>query len=311
MSIIIERTSDGIRNLEQQTQQPRPQSNYLPREQSADRHVVIPDIHGEHKVLQRIIDSYENEADIDFVFLGDILDRKGKPGGDPERGVFKSLDLIKELGNRAILTMANHEWFFHASSFADDPIFRQSVTKEWLGNHANSAMEQNVLSSYGLDPNIRTDTTSKQLRRRMVKAAHLGILTNASPFYETDSFIATHAGIMPGVPWDMQKNYLLEVAKEMDEGLFYDRPPQWFSMKLATSTEPITHTHKTVVSGHAHVLGQSSKRYPDQSKDRVLHNGKRIRLASTLNAPTNAAAYVWQDWDKRIVEVPTDNETSH
>lgn len=86
----------------------------------------------------------------------------------------------------------------------------------------------------------------------------------------------------------------------MNEGLFYDRPPQWFSMKLATSTEPVYHTNKTVVSGHAHVL----KGKHSTSSERSLHDGRRIRLASTLNAPTKAPAYVWQDWDGEIIEIP-------
>lgn len=307
MSLLVEREADAFLSPEYELY-PRAelqQTRFAVLAQNADRHVVVPDIHGEHKILEKVIDAYVDETDINFVFLGDVLDRKGIKN-DSERGVYKSLELIKGLGNRAIMTMANHEWLFHASSYADDPVFQQALTNEWLGINQNHSIEQNVLTSYGLNPERRDQTTSKWLRRRMARAGHLGILTSATPYYETSSFIATHAGLMPGVSWELQKNYLTEVAREMDEGLYYDRPPQWFSMILATSTEPIVHTNKVVVSGHAHVLGQKSKRYPDQSKHRVLNDGKRVRLASTLNAPTNAPAFVWQDWNGVVMEVPAD-----
>lgn len=278
------------------------QPAFLVRAQLAERHVVVPDLHGEYRVLEDIIDAYIDEADIDFVFLGDILDRKGAPN-DPEKGVFRTLDMVKQLGNRAVVTMANHEWLFHASGSAADP-HRQVIAKEWLSSGPKHSIEQNVLAAYDMDPWRRDYTTVDELRRRMARVGHLSLLSNATPYFETINFIATHAGVMPGVPWEVQRNYLNEVSQEMDDGLFYDRPPQWFSMKLATSTEPIQHTKKTVVSGHAHVLRHQSKRYPLQSSERSLHDGRRIRLASTLNHPTSASAYVWQDWDGRIVEIP-------
>ncbi|OYX54095.1 hypothetical protein B7Y92_00295 [Candidatus Saccharibacteria bacterium 32-50-13] len=296
MSLALERIAPS--HFEVLPQRPQPKL-HLVRDQYADRHVVVPDIHGEHEVLGEIVDRYYDDPDIGFVFLGDILDRKGVIN-DPEKGVFKTLDIIKNLGGRAVVTMANHEWLFHASSSANDPGFRESLTKEWLGNDSATAIERNVLVSYGMDPSRRDHTTAKELRRRMARAGHLAILASATPYFETDAFIATHAGVLPNVSWEVQRNYLNEVSKEMDEGLFYDRPPQWFSMKLATSTEPVYHTNKTVVSGHAHVL--NGKR--GTSSERSLHDGRRIRLASTLNAPTRAPVYIWQDWDGEIIEIP-------
>lgn len=283
----------------------RNQTHFQPRQQFADRHVVVPDLHGEYNVLERILDKYGEEPDINFAFLGDIIDRKGIQY-DNDKGVFKTLELIKDLGNRAILTIANHEWYFMASSYADDPTLKQYFTKEWLGTSPKNSIEQNVLISYGMDPERRDSTTLEVLQRRMARAGHLGLIANASPYYETDSFIATHAGIMPGVPWEMQREYLTNVAEEMQEGLFYDRPPQWFSHKLASSTEEIHHTQKTVVSGHSHLLVGGRKRDASYTSERSIHNGKRIRLASTLNAPTKAPAFVWQDWDQQIIGIPNE-----
>lgn len=299
MSLAAERIHTNDAELALLLQFRGPQARFAVREQCVDKHLVIPDLHGEHRVLERIIDSYANDPDLGFVFLGDILDRKS-PAEDTERGVFKTLELIRELGSRAVVTLANHEWLFHASSSASDQDVRGELTQEWLGMSPGTGIEQNVLVSYGMDPSRRDDLTLNELRKRMARAGHLGILTSATPYFETESFIATHAGLMPTVSWEVQRQYLAEVAREMDEGLFYDRPPQWFSMKLATSTKPIHHTDKTIVSGHAHILDRKRQKHEERS----LHGGKRIRLASSLNAPTRAPAYVWQDWDQEIIAIP-------
>lgn len=304
MSLAIEHYP-SLDTLETAPQPNRRQLHFQPRTQATDRHVVIPDIHGEYRVLQKIIDRYETQPDIAFVFLGDLIDRKGAPN-DPERGVYKTLDIVADLGKRAIITIGNHEWLFLGSSHARDSEQRRAITKEWLGDTPNTGIEHNVLLSYGLDPEHRDEYAAMRLRSQMARAGHLGLLTNAAPYYETAQFIATHAGIFPDIDWLTQRTYLHEVAREMDEGLFYDRPPQWFSMKLATSTLPIDATTKTVVSGHAHVLKNTAKPKPGQSMQRIINNGKRVRLASTLNAPTNAPAYVWQDWDERVIEIPRD-----
>lgn len=286
----------------------RSSRHFKPRTQTADRHVVIPDIHGEHAVLQKIIDHYYEQSDVDFVFLGDLIDRKGVVD-DPERGVYKTLDLVGKLGRRAVITMANHEWLFLGSSHALEPTQRREITREWLGATPESAIEKNVLLSYGLNPEQRDEYATMRLRSQMARAGHLGLLLGATPYYETTNFIATHAGILPDVDWAVQREYLETVGEEMDEGLYYDRPGQWFSMKLATSTAPISATDKIVVSGHAHVLGSATKRRPNHTPERVLHNGKRVRLASTLNAPSNAPAFVWQDWDQEIVNFVQDDKS--
>lgn len=272
---------------------------HLVREQYVDRHVVIPDIHGEHEVLEGIIDRYYDNTDIGFVFLGDVIDRKGVTD-DPEKGVFKTLNIIKELGSRAVVTMANHEWYLHASANANDKALKKKVMKEWLGTSSKNAIEHNVLASYDMDASQRDNGAVQELQWRMARVGHLAVLASAVPYFETEKFIATHAGIVPDVEWEVQQNYLREVRNEMNDGLFYDRPPQWFSMKLATSTAPVQYTNKTVVSGHAHVINGKL----GGSDERSLHDGKRIRLASTLNAPTRASAFVWQDWDEEIIEIP-------
>ena len=278
---------------------------YLARPQYADRHVVIPDLHGEYKVLDKIVDEYWDEPDIDFVFLGDLLDRKGIKN-DHEQGVFRTLDTVKELGNRAVVAIGNHEWMFLASTCASDPAQREVMNRNWLGTRTKEGCERNVLSSYNLDPEQRDHTTAKRLRRKMERIGHMAVLTSMVPYFETEDFIATHAGVALDESWEVQREYLDSVAEEMRHGDFHEKPEQWFSMKLATTTEPIRHTHKVVVSGHAHALVSNNKSCKNQSLERVLHDGKRIRLASSLNPPVRAPAYIWQDWDGQVVEFPQD-----
>ena len=46
--------------------------------QKFDRHVIIPDLHGENNLFTSVVDQYINKEDIGFVLLGDIIDKSGK-----------------------------------------------------------------------------------------------------------------------------------------------------------------------------------------------------------------------------------------
>lgn len=280
----------------------RTAGNFTVRDQFAEKHVVIPDLHGESELLEKVLDIYD-DSDTGFVFLGDLIDQKGVVD-TTEKGVRSTLEIIKQMGNKAVVTLANHEWYLLAAMGSDDPLVRTEVSRQWLGTSPSNSIEHNVLNSYDMDPSRRDDNTIPELQRRMKKIGHLSVLTAAVPYYETPDFIATHAGIMPGVPWEIQRSYLHDVSQEMDEGLFYDRPPQWFSFKLATNADPNFHTDKVIVSGHAHSLNGSGKKQARHTTERSLFRGKRVRLASRLNAPHRDPLYIWQDWDKQIVTVP-------
>lgn len=301
MSLVIEQggMADIYESWDLQPEADKKLSSFLVAEPITDRHVVVPDMHGEHRLLDRIINQYTDQSDVNFVLLGDIIDRKSVDN-DPEKGVYKTLQIIKDLGQRAVVTMANHEWWLHASSRATDQTLRQQVLSGWLGTNPKNSIERNTLTAYNLDPTIRDEVAVDELTKRMARFGHLAILNSASPYYETDKFIAVHAGVLSGVPWEMQQGYLRSVASYMNDGQFHERPPQWFSMKLATDTSPVDATDKTVISGHAHILDD---RRHNQSRERSLHDGRRIRLASQINAPAKSSAYVWQDWDGKVIEI--------
>lgn len=273
--------------------------------QRSDRHVVIPDLHGEHKVADEIIDRYIDREDVTFVFLGDLVDRKG-PTPDPEHGVYKTLNAVKSLGERAVVTIANHEWTLLAALLAQNPRQKELAQRLYFSSETIDRQERNVLSAYGVERTMPPSPTATWLHHAMRRAGHLAVLQAATPYYETDQFIAVHAGLNPNDSWENQREYLEDVAEAMSEGTYSERPPQWFSQDYATSLTSLERaTAKKVVSGHAHQLVNTRRRrQTNYSSERALHNEKRIRLASRLNAPRRESAYVWQDWgDERIIEI--------
>jgi hypothetical protein len=271
--------------------------------QRFDKHVVIPDLHGESKLLEQVIDRYDNDS-IGFVLLGDVVDQKGNL--DSENNVYKLLDTVKSLGSKAILTMANHEFILLGALEAKDPYVNCQYTDYW------HMIENNVVSSYGLYFK-NGEAIKESLRDAMRRVGHLAVLNKITMYYETDDFIATHAGVIPNIPWEQQKDELNELAMRLRKGDFPDyakdevMPQQIFSLRNATSSAEVSATDKVVVSGHAHFLPPTSKLYLEGMRvnrsERILHNGKRIRLASQLNRPTNDDLFIWRDWDGQIEQI--------
>lgn len=276
------------------------------QQQTQDKHVVIPDLHGEHEMAERVIDAYIDFPDVNFVFLGDVLDRRGITT-DSEKGVSRTLEHIRLLGERAVMVIANHEWYPLAAMFSHEGVYKEAAIETWLGLESRRSPEIHTLSSYDLDKT--DDDVAEKFKSALLKAGHLAILTQAMPYFETDQFIAVHAGVDPFIAWAKQKDDLRDTARDMAHGVFRDNPPQWFSMDLAVDTRPIVGTPKTVVSGHAHHLQNNftDNRLPFKtSRDRSLHDGKRIRLASQLNAPRRQPLFVWQDWDGEVIQFDQD-----
>jgi len=273
-------------------------------DQTYSRHVVIPDLHGEYELAENAIDRYIDYPDIQFVFLGDVVDRRGI-SDDPNRGVYRTVELIRELGNRAVMVIANHEWTMLAAISSKSVAHAKAATDLWLGLSAGrSSYESHTVDSYGVIE--RDSTTPDKFRRAVYDAGHLAVFTNAAPFFETEKFIATHAGVEPMTDWESQKEYLIDTARDMAHGIFFNNPNQWFSMGLAVTTKPVQCTEKVVVSGHAHSLTSGRQRYSrglPTSAERVLHDGKRVRLANSVNAPTNGDLFIWQDWNGKVIKI--------
>jgi hypothetical protein len=272
--------------------------------QTADRHVVVPDLHGEHEVLAAVVDRYIDIPDVQFVFLGDVIDRRGM-AYDPDHGVRETVELIRQLGERAVMVIANHEWAMLAAMLAKKPQYAQGAAAMWLGLEGRSSYEANTLNAYG-DFERDYDAPGK-LQARMEELGHFAVFASATPYFETKTFIATHAGVHPTVEWEEQQEQLVQVTRDMAHGIYFENPQQWFSIGLALSTQRVSCTDKTVVSGHAHYLTSNRQQYmrgQPTSPERSLYDGRRIRLASQLNPPYNDSLFVWQDWNGKIIEIP-------
>lgn len=269
-------------------------------EQSFERHVVVPDLHGEYELLQKTIELYFGAEDICFVFLGDLIDKRRAPKHD--KGVQKTLGLVKDLGNRAIITLANHEWSMLAALYDKSSLRREAHVWGDLNFYCASS----TLRSYGV--NLEAEKPYEEFKNIFEGLGHSALLQSATPYFETEKFIAVHAGVERDWDWEAQKDYLEMACSDMGKGIYELQPSMWFSTELACDVRPIYSTYKIVVSGHAHYLTSSPKDYSYPIKvleDRVVNNGKRVRLASQLNN-TNQSLCVWQDWDESIIEVTRD-----
>jgi len=277
--------------------------------QRFDRHVVIPDLHGENRILERVIEKYQRE-DTGFVFLGDLIDRKGNI--EDIDSVPKLLNTILDLGDKAIICLANHELILLGALSTKDPLRRYAYSFYY------DIIKAHTLSDYGI-PNDRFDWNKEELTERMNELGHLALLRSSTPYYETDKFIATHAGINHRIPWQIEKEKLDDLSLNLSKGDYPDPFPRngvqledglepIFSIKNAIDTSPIKSTSKIIVSGHAHslhgskVMGLDLTRNP--MKSRKILEGQRIRLASQLNRPKNDDLFIWQDWDQEIVVIP-------
>jgi len=220
------------------------------------------------------------------------------------------MQMIKELGKRATLLIANHEQYALTAVYEQNSEKRDYFQQYWLGKRNGALLrERNTLSSYGVLPDAENPISD--FKTAIENTHHATLLKSAAPYYETDRFIAVHAGIDPYLEWDEQANYLKWVVENNHAIGDYTtaQPAQWYSIEYAADCRPILSTNKTVVSGHAHQLtGKFRYAYPIRtSPERVLHDGKRVRLASQINIDTEEPLYVWQDWDRQVIAIHRDD----
>lgn len=272
--------------------------NSVPR---FEKHVVIPDLHGEYAMLQQVIDCYYDDDAVGFVSLGDIVNRR-RFELDKEAGVKRTVDLIHGLGSRAVVLYGNHEWNLTGAVFDRSRARREAWQLRWLGSMVSSRTESNTLSAYGVEVVRRNyEKTAQAFKNRLDELGHSHIFTDALLYYETDQFIAVHAGIDLKQPWEQQRAGLQQKQAEASQGIYQLKiPEEIVSFRYACDTSYPEATPKTIVSGHAHVLALRTKENQgvDLSTERSLHGGQRIRLASELR--DGEPLYVWEDWTRKI-----------
>lgn len=236
------------------------------------RYTLVPDSHGQHALIGRMVDAHLSYTDV-FVFLGDVLN-----GPDSAR----LIHLIRELGDRAITIVGNHEWVGrNALTDSDDTMVSVWQTEVWPG------YEEDTLQSYGIHPTANWVRNAEALREKMVETGDLAWLHSLPPYFATDEFIALHAGPEHGHPWAVQAEALDQLIGY--DARLHDEPSPIFSGRLGRiAAVPESVDSRTFVTGHLHLTLPPEQRIAP----------RKIGLASPLDR--GAPLHVWQSDQNRI-----------
>jgi len=170
------------------------------------RTFAIGDIHGCSLALKAILDAIAPEPEDTLIPLGDFVDR-----GIDSKGV---LDLLIQLEDRCNLIpiLGNHDqMMLHARDGRSDFQF-------WLNCGGDSALD-----SYG---------SSRKLD--LIPSSHFRFLEKCRSYYESESYIFTHANYKPQLPIEKQDDHTL----------------RWLSLRI--SGPPKRHcSGKTFFVGHS------------------------------------------------------------
>lgn len=236
------------------------------------RYTVVPDSHGQHSLVGRMVDAHLGFTD-KFLFLGDVLN-----GPDSAQ----LIRLIRELGDKAITIVGNHEWVGrNAMTLSPDPMVAVWQTEVWPG------YEEDTLQSYGIHPTKNWIRNAEALRERMTETGDLDWLHSLPPYFETPEFIGVHAGPELDHPWSDQAA-ALDMLLGYDARL-YDEPAPVFSGRLGRIQDVSESVDsRTFVTGHLHLTLPPEQRIAE----------RKIGLASPLER--GAPLYVWQSDQNRI-----------
>ena len=136
---------------------------------------VVGDIHGEYRLLEKLINSISNTIkDMQYVFVGDYIDR-----GPDSEGV---LDFLMELNKSesCVFLKGNHEQM--CLDAHTDP-YGQSFY-HWCSNGGTQTLE------------------SFELNR--IPDKYLEWMKGLETISATKDYIFVHAGLRPGIPYDQQ-----------------------------------------------------------------------------------------------------------
>jgi hypothetical protein len=236
------------------------------------RYTVVPDSHGQYGLIGRMVDAHLRITDR-FLFLGDVLN------GPDSANLIR---LIRELGERAITIVGNHEWVGrNALTETDDPMVSVWQNEVWPG------YEQSTLQSYGIHQTSNWARNAEALRETMGETGDLAWLHSLPPYYETSEFIGLHAGPDLEYPWADQAAALDQLIDY--NARLYDEPAPIFSGKNGRiQNVPELVDTRTFVTGHLHL------RLPPVQRMAT----RKIGLASPLDR--GAPLYVWQSDQNRI-----------
>ena len=148
----------------------------------------IGDIHGEIRLLDKLLREIEPFHPDRIIFVGDFIDR-----GPHSRPV---IDRLMNLGTEALFLIGNHEMML--LNAMENSAFGYSPIELWYYNGAEATLQSFGSSSFF---SFQTDLERKYLRFfQKLKMNHILNIRNSL------KIIATHAGISPAIPLSDQLN---------------------------------------------------------------------------------------------------------
>jgi serine/threonine protein phosphatase 1 len=150
-------------------------------DQAPGRIFAIGDIHGcaekLNTLLERLPPGWERDT---LVFLGDFIDR-----GPDSKQVIATLCRLRQQGIKVVGLLGNHEYLLREYQHSGDPLLLPYLRANGI---------EATLKSYGA-------VTQRGLADlSFMPPAHRDFMASLLPYWETESFIFVHAGIMPGLP---------------------------------------------------------------------------------------------------------------
>ena len=142
------------------------------------RTIAVGDIHGCSRAFDALIGRIKPTTDDRLVILGDMIDR-----GPDSRGVLDRLIELKDQC-RLVPLLGNHEEMLLAAREGKSDL---RYWKKFGG--------QETLDSYGGLPDCRE-----------LPWSHIHFIQKCPLFYETDTDIFVHAGVVPNFPMDQQSS---------------------------------------------------------------------------------------------------------
>jgi len=201
---------------------------------------MIGDIHGCFAELEELLGQIP--ADDPLVFLGDYIDR----GEDPFRVVER---LLREK-ERSVFLMGNHEEMF--LTFFLNP--QQPGSNAW------------ILPANGSEQTLRSYKLNRSSSFEEFPRTHRDFFTSLRLYYETESFIAVHAGLRITGSHDLslqEKEDLLWIRHEWisneskwtGKHVYYGHTPSLFVLRNGASCKPIYGKNSTGIDTGCYLHG--------------------------------------------------------
>lgn len=209
--------------------------------------IVIPDIHAHCRQLESLVNFLRRKGYFwghKLLLLGDILDR----GPDSKL----AMDLVCSLVDEGhVCCKGNHD--FTAESAVGLVPLTKEVRLAWVKRWATN-YESGTLASYGLKRPLSTAPLEEWVEvadalREAMPERHRQLLCRMPWFWETESLVFVHAGLLLDVPWEKQKLNLASGSRNDPLG-----PAQLFSFELAANESVVSNSSfpQRVVSGHSY-----------------------------------------------------------